>query len=99
MVKHLDYELIFECRRKENKTRLSLTNCYITTAIENSKHIRDLKDKLLQTEVLQLISAFFIANNLTFRRKIQIASICHFRYRLTRANGALQFRVSQLDSS
>ena len=94
VVKCLDYELIFECRRKKNKTRLSLPNCYITTVVENSKPIRDLQDKLLETEVLQLISAFFIVNNLTFRKKIQIASICLFRYRLTRANGALQFRVS-----
>ena len=94
VVKHLDYEQIFEYRRKENKTRLSLPNSSITNAVEKSKHIRDLQDKFLETEVLQLIAAFFILNNLTFRKKIQIASICLFRYRLTRANGALQFRVS-----
>ena len=94
MVNHLHYELIFEYRRKENTTRLSLPNCYITTAVKNGKHIRDLQDKLLETEVLQLIAAFFIANNLTFWKKIQIANICLFRYRLTRAKVALQFRVS-----
>ena len=69
MVNHVHYELTFECRRKENKTRLSLPNCYITTAVENGKHITDLQDKFLEIEVLQLIPAFFIVNNLTFRKK------------------------------
>ena len=30
----------------------------------------DLQDKFLEIEVLQLIPAFFIVNNLTFRKKI-----------------------------
>ena len=77
--------------RKEKKTRLSLLYCYITTAVKNGKHIRDLQNKLFETEVLQLIAAFFIVNNLTFRKKIQIANICLFRYLSTRAKGA--FRV------
>ena len=99
VVNDLHCELIFECRRKGNKTRLSLPNCYIATAVKNCKHIKDLQDKLIETEVLPWTAAFFIVNNLTFRKKIQIANICFFRYRLTRANGALQFRVSLLDCS